>query len=161
MKVTKICTRTPDYNRTVTALLTAFSPFGSLTEGVDGDALARTMFLWVIAAVDRERKGLADELLQRVLSWKTDQTATVELGSGEVCLRTPTSGTAIRLRRCCGAFLVEVDFGWKGSKSRAMEIMLAAEKAFIRFDAFRGCRRIDRATVLDAIRRQVKAALDG
>ena len=139
MKITKISAHLSDSNRDRVgyALQAAFRPFGSLTEGVDGSALAEAMTHWVNAKSE-EQKGLANELIGLVWAAETDPFSTVEVGSWEVVLRTPTSGTKIRLRRYAGGYHVEVDFGANGSESRATAILGAAELGGVRFDVYVG-----------------------
>ncbi len=158
MKTTKISAHlndTYDREKIAPALLATFSPFGSLTEGVDGKALAEAMTRWVDAKSE-EQRGLANELIGLVWSADTDQLSTVEVGSWEVSLRTPTSGTRIRLRRYGGGYHVEVDFGPNGSESRSLAILAAAERNGVKFDAYDGEERIERGNVLSALLQQAE-----
>ncbi len=141
MRITKIGVHLFDSDRVGCALQAAFRPFSSLTEGVDGSALAEAMILWVNAKRD-EQPGLAMKLIGLVWGTTTEQISTVEVWGWEVALRTPTSGTKIRLRRYMCSHYVEVDFGTEGSESRALTILAAAERSGIRFDAYAGEERI-------------------
>lgn len=157
MKTTKISARlSRDF--VVPALVAAFSPFGSLTEGVDGQTLAGLMLRWVEASA-KEKREMANELIGLVWSATTDQLSTVEVGTWEVSLRTPTSGTRIRLHRYAGGYLVEVDFGANGSESRSMRILEGAERAGVQFDAYCGQERLARETVLTALLKQAEEHL--
>ena len=148
MKTTKISAHLSDtYDRELVtpALLASFSPFGSLTEGIDGTTLAAAMVRWVDASKE-EQQWLANELIGLVWSAETDQVSTVEVGSWEVSFRTPNSGTRIRLHRYAGGYHVEVDFGPNGSESRAKAILAAGERNGVKFDAYDGQERIENAT---------------
>lgn len=142
------------------ALIAAFGPFGSLTEGVDGRALAQAMIRWVNAEAEHVA-GLAGLIVGHLWSTATEQVTTVELGAFEAVLRTPTSGTKIRLQRDGGGYSLEVDFGPKGSESRAVQILLAAERAGVRFNAYSGGGQIPRALVIAALRQTAEMALEG
>ncbi|OHA63864.1 MAG: hypothetical protein A2842_01105 [Candidatus Wildermuthbacteria bacterium RIFCSPHIGHO2_01_FULL_48_25] len=156
MRVTKISVHLSDIydrERVTPALLAAFAPFGSLTEGVDGTTLAEAMIAWVDAK-HGDQPGLASELVRLVWSATTDQTANVEVGVSEVTLWTPTSGTAIRLRRYVGGYGVQVDFGPKGSEGRAANILDAARKVGVDFEAYAGEKKVEDAEILGLLQQQ-------
>jgi len=152
VKITKICVH---LNHNIdsdvkNALLAAFQPFGSLTEGIDGNVLAEKMIDFV--TTNAEKKSMAiKEIMDIVYGANTDSFASVEIGFLEVALRTPTSGTRIRLRRYAGAYHVDVNFGSKGSMSRATSILANAEKNGVMFDAYNGQERLERSDVLNAL----------
>lgn len=150
MKITKISAHLSDNNLVVAALLAAFSPFGSLTEGVDGQALAEAI-LDFVTTKHQDQPGKASKLVSLVWEATTDQISTIEFGSWEVSLRTPTSGTRIRLHRYAGGYHVEADFGSNGSESRSMTILAMAEQNGVKFDAYDGKDRIERGNVLNAV----------
>ena len=162
MKTTKLSVSIDyvcDPTRVISALRAAFSPFGSLTEGVDGRALAQAMIHWVDTK-DKEQRQLVNEIVDLVWAAETDQFSTVEVGRWEVSLRTPTSGTRIRLRRLTYTYHVEVDFGPNGSESRSMSILERAERNGVKFDAYDGEGRIERGNVLIALLDQAKKRLE-
>jgi len=162
MKFTKLCARfmggSTDEEGIGVALRAAFGPFGSLTEGVETEELAAAMLRWVNAKED-EQLALAGEIVRLVWSATTDEHSSVELERWGLTLRTPTSGTRIRLCHGGGNLFVEVDFGPEGSESRAVEILAAAERAGVRFDAYAKRGRVERGDVLDALRARARRNL--
>jgi hypothetical protein len=118
----------------IPSLTKAFIPFGSLTQGVDGMKLATAMVAWVDAST-KEQPQLAQGILQLLWSSNTEEFSKVEFSTFEITLRTPTSGTKIRLRRYAGGYFLEVDFG-AGSFTRAMTILRASEVEGLRFNAY-------------------------
>lgn len=135
MKITKLSAHFSDTRReeVVRALVATFTPFGSLTLGVDGSALAEAMLRWV-EAKPPDQPQLASDLVRILWEADTDDVSTVEVGVWEVVFRTPTSGTMIRLHRYAGGYHVKVDFGPNGSERRVAEILAAARQAEVCFD---------------------------
>jgi len=119
----------------LSTLIAAFSPFRSLTEGVDGYTLAQNMIEWVNAIHEEDQIfSCGIELLKIKLESETKQSAKIMLKRFEVRLKTPTSGTLISLKRYAKKYLVVVDFGSNGSSSRATAIRKTAERLGVRFD---------------------------
>ncbi len=141
-----------------TALLATFRPFGSLTEGIDGNALASAMMAFV--GVKKGQPELAKKILELIWSAETDQLSSIEFGSYEVVLRTPTSATKIRLYRYAGGHSIEVDFGAKGSTWRALDILASAEMSWVKFDVYSGEGQVERSVVMDALFDKADAFLE-
>lgn len=137
--------------------MACFSPFGSLTEGIDGEALSRAMVAWVDAEDDQPT--LAGELVGLVWSATTDQISEIRFGRWGVRLITPTSQTTIRLWRRGGYNYLEVDFGPKGSEVRSLTILGAAEMAGVRFEAYAEQGRVERHEVLETLLEQTEQYL--
>lgn len=137
------------------ALMAAFSHFGSLTEGVDGAALAVAMVGWVQAEreLQRTQSGALTERVFHILwSATTEDHTTAEFAHRSITLRTPTSGTKISLGFSSGSYIVEVDFGAEGSETRAMSILATAELDHASFQAYDLERQpIGRRAMLDAL----------
>lgn len=160
MKITKVSFFSANTVSVELALQSAFSPFGSLTEGVDGNALANAMTRWVDAKSGERQKGLANELIGLVWSAQTDQLSTVEVGIWKVCLCTPTSGTQIRLSRSAGSYNVEVDFGPGGSEGRAWAILAHAEMSNIPFVVYSHEGEVDRRVVVTTLWESAEEGVD-
>lgn len=109
------------------ALEGAFRPFGSLE--VEGD-LAGAMMAWAESPI-ADLPRLAAQVLSLLWSAETDQVAGVQFSRWEVTVVTPTSGTRISLRRFAGGMAVRVDFGPRGSHSRAAGIRRAWEGSLL------------------------------
>lgn len=158
MRITKINYSDSGADQNVEkALQAAFEPFGSLSTayGVDTVALAAAMLGWVRAGTWTEQPELAEKVITLLWSAQTDQISTVEFGMFEITLRTPTSRTKILLRRYVGeSSLVEVDFGPEGSEGRAANILDAARKVGVGFEAYAGEKKVEDAEILGLLQRQ-------
>jgi hypothetical protein len=114
--------------RVLATLLAIFSPFGSLTEGVDGPALAGSI-LDFFESQKEDRPRFAGEILRHVWSATTDQQSTVFVDRWGVVVTTPTSGTKISIRNRGGTdYWIIVDFAGESS-TRLSKILLTAEMA--------------------------------
>ena len=101
------------------ALRAAFAPFGSLDHcrGWLADKLVK----WV-DCYTTEVAGFAGLIVERVLATAHRTASSVELGSYHTVVRTPTSGTEIRLEKWTDGYRVTVYFGEPGSRRRADRI---------------------------------------
>lgn len=105
-------------------LVAAFSPFGSLTEGVDGELLASLMIRYVQALGD-DQLSLAVEVMKLIRGTTTENSSSVQFSETSVTLITPTSGTEIQLVK---NNWISINFGVSGSESRATQILAGIEK---------------------------------
>jgi len=125
----------------LSTLIAAFSPFRSLTGGVDGYTLAHSMIEWVNATHEEDQiPSCGVELPKILLESETKQRAKIMLKRFEVRLETPTSGTLISLKRYAEKYLVVVDFGPNGSSSRATAIRKTAKRLGVRFNTITALR---------------------
>ncbi len=166
MKITRISVSVADRDRELfaPALIACFTPFGSLTEGVDTALLASQIQLY-LAKEGEEQVDLAGDILREVRSARTDQWSAVEFDRWSIKFRTPTSGTVITANKYAGGIGVDVDFGPNGSESRALTILAVAEKAKVRMEAFvrltwqPGEKEIDRGNLIVLLEERAEAHL--
>jgi len=159
MKATKLSahlTSNDNYFKVIVTLKACFSPFGSLTEGIDGQELAEVMVTWVNTKDNELQAELATRIVKILWSATTEQVAKVEFGRWDICLTTPTSDRRIRLQRYSGGYHVEVDFGPKGSESVAGQILSRAERSYVRFEAYNDQEHIERRVVIESLLQKAK-----
>jgi hypothetical protein len=160
--LTNICIRTSSAELQ-NALRATFQPFESLPRGNSGDQLACAMIRWVSTKTKSDDQiSAAAAVLRLVHQTRPKEHCTVEFGTSHVSLHTPhTSRTKIGLYWYhSDEYRVEVKFGTKGSETRAMMILEAAERNGVKFDAYQDQKRIERQEVLNALLHRAKQQLE-
>jgi len=143
------------------AIEAAMCPFGSLSSayGVDTPKLAEEMVAYLNATL-AEKFSVAGRIVKILFAAETDDVTSVEFGAHEVALRTPTSHTVVALRCDAGGIHLTVDLGKKGSTTRALQILGAAELACgVSYSAYSGDHEVPRKVIVQALLRSAKQLL--
>jgi hypothetical protein len=157
----------------------ACAPFGSLTQGVDPAELSAAILAFLDAKVEEQPERMAPVARPLfgyyqhmvVLGCERPDSATAEFEPFGVTLRTPTSGTAIRIRKYpdgrgrdpyhpTHSFSLEVDFG-RESAFCSLLILEAAEGKRVQFEVFLGEKRVPREEVLRGLIGFLSERLEG
>lgn len=132
------------------ALMEACRPYGSLSAEVPALMLdwacgtARAGWSGALDCDDPHRIDVAHRLLAAIRDADTSECSDLTLGDFVAAVRTPTSGTAICIRRFAGGVDITVDFGPRGSEYRG-SVLLASAQAW-------RVERIDTALADEAVR---------